>query len=421
MSATETRWRAAPLSPRALYRLRLAFFAVVVAAFVGLFFYFDGLRFPMKWDETHYWEASLLFSRQWIPSLDQLRHYGELNTPLPFIIYGTLEHATGNGLFLGRLLNVALCFAMVTIISLAAGRQRGLAPLLSACGLVAFPYFIYYGTLLYTDHMAAFFVLLGVWAHLRGRYGWGALAFALAISTRQYMLAFPLALAAFELAHGRAPGRKVERWVAPLAAAGSFLFWILIFGGLAPPEQSEAVQPWIPDVQQSAWALSPQTALYFLACVGLYFVVPETVLFRRWAGLRPVRRHLRLGALVAAGLLIGFVLFPPLVTHGLLRKAIGALPHVALGQVLLYGLALITCLRFARCRLALWILLANCAIMLKAFPWDKYVMPVVVVFWYLAATGGLDRGRKRDAPPEDSARAAAPEKPMREPSRSLQS
>ena len=40
----------------------------------------DDLRFPLQWDENHFWETSLAFSRSAVPSLDLLRSYDELNT-----------------------------------------------------------------------------------------------------------------------------------------------------------------------------------------------------------------------------------------------------------------------------------------------------------------------------------------------------
>ena len=52
-----------------------------------------------------------------------------------------------------------------------------------------------------------------------------------------------------------------------------------------------------------------------------------------------------------------------------------------------------SCLRFAKfdvISLSVWL---NCLIMMKAYPWDKYVLPLVVVFWYLKGREQFGSGR----------------------------
>ena len=264
----------------ALGWLPLVFLTLVLIAYLGTIFFFEGLQGAPQWDEKRFWETSLIFSDDLIPTLQELRNYGELNTPLPFIVYGAVEHLFGGGIFVGRLLNLALSFLMICLILFAA-RERGLDPILAASGLLLFPYHVYYSALLYTDTFAAFFVLLGLHFYVRERHLLSGLFFVLAIASRQYMLAFPLAIVAFELAPFLRGGFRVRlRWVAPLVAASSMLGWIWLFGGLAPAP-GPAVARWVPAIQASPWALAPATPLYILACLGLYFVIPELVLFPR--------------------------------------------------------------------------------------------------------------------------------------------
>ena len=369
---------------------RLLYLCAVAAVFLALFFGRDALRFPLQWDETHFWATSLEFSREPIPSLDLLRNYGELNTPLPFFLYGHLERLTGEGLFLGRLLNVLLALFITLVVGFS---RRGKPALLATVGLLLFPYFLYYSTLLYTDTLAAALVLLGVVLHRRGRPVPAAVLFALAIAARQYMLAFPLALVAHEVAQrlcGRP--RPPVAWAAPLFAAATILFWLALFGGAAPAA-GIAERP-VADVQREWWAIGPAASLYFLACLGMYFVVPEAVLFRRWRSLNGFRDLLtpRNGAL-ALGLALALVAFPPPVAHGILTKALRLLSADVLQVPFFYGLALFSALRFGqRLDLAFWLVLMNAGIMLKAFPWDKYLFPLLVVLWYLKGTGYLDAG-----------------------------
>ena len=303
----------------------------------------------------------------------------------------------GDGLFVGRLLNLLLALVITLVIGLST-RRRGSRALLAAGGLLLFPYFLYYSALLYTDTIAAALMLLGVALHLRSRPVCAALVFVLAIAARQYMIAFPVALTAHEIIRqGQGRHRRPVRWLAPSLAALTILFWIALFGGPAPAA-AMAERPIAP-AQEQWLSLAPATSLYFLACVGLYFVLPEFALFRRWRSLPEARTLLtRRNVAIALVPAVALLLFPPFVAHGLLSKAEAFLPLDALKLLLFYSLILLAGFRFARPNLAFWLVLMNALVMLKAFPWDKYVMPLLIVLWYLKATGQLDA---EEASPED--------------------
>ncbi|NJL57842.1 hypothetical protein HC928_23955 [bacterium] len=78
-----------------------------------------------------------------------------------------------------------------------------------------------------------------------------SIAFMLAIASRQYMLAFPAALATYEFAvcalevwrTRRLDLAKQKRWLAPAIAAMSILGWIYLFQGLAPETAIESRAP----------------------------------------------------------------------------------------------------------------------------------------------------------------------------------
>ena len=70
--------------PLNLSQQRFLFFLGVAAVYGILTMgWLDYLQAPAIWDEKRFWEASLTFSDSLLPSLDDLRNYGELNTPLP--------------------------------------------------------------------------------------------------------------------------------------------------------------------------------------------------------------------------------------------------------------------------------------------------------------------------------------------------
>lgn len=371
----------------------------------ALFLFYDQLRFPLIWDEKHFWEASLLFSQSLVPDLNQLRNYGALNTPLPFIVFGVLEYLFGNGIFTGRLLNLILSLVMVCLIVFPLA-QKSKNGILAACGLLIFPYYLWLSTHLYTDIIATFFVFLGFWLYLRNQHLWSSVSFILAIASRQYMLAFPVALAAYELMSSLKAGFQFRpRQLAPIAAAATILGWLWLFKGLAP-EAAIATQS-TPSVQQATWSFSLSPSLYFLSCIGLYFVIPEWILFSRSFSFKQILSFRNVALML--GLLPAFVFFPPLEAHGLLIKIENFLPAPSVVLAVFYVLAFLTCVRFSRANLAFWLLFVNCGLMLKAYPWDKYALPLLVVFWYFKSTNILDSKVQDTGNDSQKAKTATPE------------
>ena len=368
-------------------RQKFLFLFGITAIYIALFAGFDYLQGPEWWDEKTFWQTSLTFSDRLLPTLAQLQDYKELNTPLPFIIYGALEYLFQGGIFVGRLLNFGLSIGMACLIGWPS-RDRGGRAILCLIGLFLCPYYLWLSGRLYTDIIASFFVLLGMWGYMRDRHILSGIAFILGIASRQYMLAFPVAIAAFEITsmllnrHQRLTMKQLLSGLVPLGAALSILGWFYLFQGIAPSSGLEGRLT--PEVQQSLWALTPGSGLYFLSFVGLYFVIPELILFRPTVKLQALLEQKKKYSLIASGLLALFVLFPPsLQASGNLIKVAELLPAYSLKIGLFYGLALLACLRFSKLDLSFWLLLFNALIMMKAYPWDRYVLPLVIVFWYL--------------------------------------
>lgn len=202
------------------------------------------------------------------------------------------------------------------------------------------------------------------------------------------MVAFPVAIAAYELIIAlQARRRPSLSFFLPCVAALSILGWFLLFGGLAP-SNAMAIRP-APDVQRSLWALTPGGGLFFLASLGLAYVIPEFLLFyRRLNGQIFLNRKY---LLIAAILCACFIAFPPsLEAKGLLWRVSMLVPVYWAKQLILYILALLACWRFSRLDLAFWMVLFNTLIMMKAFPWDRYALPLLVVLWYLQSRRALE-------------------------------
>ena len=385
---------------------KMLFLCGITAIYLAIVAWLDFLQGPPYWDEVNFWKSSLTFSDSLLPSLADLREYHSLNTPLPFMIFGFLEYLFNQGMVTGRWLNLILSLGIVAIIGWPS-KQKGSRAIVCLIGLFLCPYFLFLSGRLYTEMIACTWVLLGFVAYVRDRHWVSGLAFVLAISSRQYMLAFPLAIATYEflgIANRYRQGQPVsplrhQRWLAPALASLSFLGWIALFDGLAP---ASAIVSHAPEVQQSTLALTPGGIVNFLAFVGAYIVIPEWLLFRPAHPLRSLRQNQTKWLLIAIGLLAFCLIFPPLDTpYGNMGKVADMLPF-SLTMAMYYGLALLTCLRFAKPDLLFWMVVFNALIMMKAIPWDRYVLPLVVAFWYLKSIHYPETQAAADSPQPDA-------------------
>lgn len=355
----------------------------------------DGLHFEPVKDEVHFFESAKAFAGPF--ELEDLRSYPELVTPVALVVWGGLERLTGAGLWAGRFVNLVISFSLVCLVAFA---RRDWWPrgALCALGLLIFPYTLPLSVHLYTDVMAAAFGCLGAFALLRRRALLAFLALSAAVSTRQYLVQVPAALAAAEaLAWYRG---EAERWKTALAAGGATATlgaWILFFGGLAPQAGMDEWIPLYPAPMLEASEFILHYGLYSLTGIGAYFVVVEAVLFRelppRAAIFRP--RNLVV-ALALAGL---FLVDPPVLTSshpgGPLGRAARMLlpaPECDWGRVgIWYVLALFAAVRFSgRIDASSWIVIAGTLLAMKQqIPWEKYLLPTLSVLWLLKASGEL--------------------------------
>lgn len=384
--------------PNRYYRL---FFQIIVPLiYLILFFALNRLQFEPIIDELHYWPNSLKFSESLIPSLDLLRNYGEVNTPLPFIIFGWLEYFFKGGIFAGRLLNLLLSLVMVWMIGLIA-EKRDKRSVIAAFLLLLIPHYLATSVLLYTDTIAVFFTFLGFWFYLRDRQIFSpifnhiisSIFFTLAIASRQFMLAFSLPVAIYEFIQCWRSGNKISvRWIAPLIASATLLGWFWFFGGLTPAIAVEERE--IPSIQVRN--IFPEYSLYFLACMGLYFVIPEWLVFSRSANWRSLLN--KKNGCIAIALLVIFLIFSPLNTTGYIfgllnNRILQSLPNEFFQIVVLYVLAFLTSIRFSgKLNLSFFLIFMNAGVLMKGFQaWDKYALPLLIIFWYFKAIDVLDK------------------------------
>ena len=373
----------------------------ISALYIALGAWLDFLKGPYWWDEESFWQTSLTFSDHLFPSLSDIREYQELNTPLAFIVFHALEHLFGKGIVAGRLLNLLLSLSMAFIIGWPT-KEKGGRAILCLIGLFLCPYYLWLSGRLYTEMIACFWVLMGVLGYIRNRHLWSCIAFVLAIATRQYMVVFPAAIAtyefivaAFEVRQGARIDWKAQwRWIFPFIAAGSIFLWFYLFQGLVPAGAYQAKPA--PDIQKTAWGMDLGGAIHYLSFIAIYIVIPEFLLFSPVVKLRYLKQQWNQERckiiIIALALLLFALIFPPQeFASGNVKKLANLLPYSSLRWSFYYILALVACLRFAKPNLMGLFIFFNAAIMVKAHPWDRYVLPMVVVFLYLKSLDLVDQ------------------------------
>jgi DIE2/ALG10 family len=363
-----------------------------------------GLDLPLHHDEKHYLRVAVQFSQSWWPSRQLLLTYPELNTPLPFLLGGWMLRVMGPGIYPLRLLMFILSFLTVSILGVFSRNQPRRFGLCMV-GLGLFPYFFFCSVLFYTDMLALFLLVVGVVAYQRSWHGLAALSFALAISTRQFMVVFPLAILLYETIAYYLPYWQATSWRATYyqfryallyaAAAATLGGWVWFWDGLAPAAEMARQQ-----FGSHTQLIDVGFMVYGMACLGLYGAVVEAVLFRKGATyLTFIHQNPRSTLVLLGGLAVVVALWPArqhintfaVVPHmGPLDHALMQLSVPFWGRQLVYWALAGLCL----CRLrmdgftlltACWLL--NVLLMGKTqIAWDKYLMPAIMVFWLLNLT-----------------------------------
>ncbi len=349
---------------------------VFLAFYLAIFYYFGGLNFELAKDELHFWPTVLEFSKSYNPSLETLRNYNELNTPLPFYLFGIIEKVTQAGPQAGRILNFLVSFVIIILIV----ANKGTKPLLFGIGLISFPYFLGTSIFLYTDIVCSIFVLTGYLAYKKNKPFIAMVLFVLAIASRQYMVAFPVGILA-ALVFSRK--KDLPLFIAMSLATLSIIPWMLLWGDFAPPAAITAQNL----ANTSVLHVFPDHSLYFMSCLGFYFVIIEYFFKNGFQipRLGSLKRILLI--LVITGAF--FVVFPPLgninyeiPTMGYLDKVCRIFLSDNMRMFVFFVLAALAVLRFSSNTPETWLFWANVGIMAKAhIGWDKYILPLLVCLW----------------------------------------
>lgn len=371
--------------------------------FVAIFFIKDRFTETLYQDEHHYLPTAVLFSTEPIPSVELLKSYNELNTPLPFILGGWVIRLFGENIQYLRLLTFGFSFLLLMVFVWSAPRRSDRF-FLCLGGLMIFPSYYLCSIYYYTDIFAMATVLAGVAAYLRQKHAWAALFFIAAISSRQYMLAFPVAIIAYNWISGLRESGSIRAFISYLIVNPSWIFygvsvlsivpWVLLWEGPAPANVM-AEQHYDSD---KLVAYNFGYVLYASACLSVYYVIPEVLFTGKWKYFIDFPKKYT-GLFVALLITVAaFVsVFPakqaynPYFTWPYLGYVDQLLMTIGISGVLkqcIFGLLmLIALMRFVipNPKLMSYIFLFNILLLGKAqLSWDKYSLPMIMVLWFLA-------------------------------------
>ncbi len=372
----------------------LVFLVIYALIFVYKRFFSEALY----QDEIHFLQTAIQFSKEPIPSLKLLETYGELNTPLPFILGGWIIRLFGEDIFYLRMLNFVLSYGILLLFIWTPPRPTARL-WVSLIGIFLFPSYYLCSIYYYTDIIAMICVLLGFVYYLRNSHVVASLFFIAAVCSRQYMLAFPAAILmhlAWQSYRQNGWGFiavffKQTPWLAYLLAVLSLVPWVLLWKGAAPAAEMAR------QYYETGKIYNLGFVLYASSCISVYFVIPEALMTRRWGHYLayPRKNPLLFIGLVIVVLVIA-VFFPAQQTNnkyfdwpylGYVDQGLTLVGLSGLVKQLLYAaLMLLLLMRFITPELSLgsWVLLINLLMLGKAqLSWDKYSLPTVLILWYL--------------------------------------
>ena len=375
----------------------------VFIIFVVIFFLKQKFNGVLYQDEFHYLPTAVFFSHEPVPSIDLLKSYNELNTPLPFILGGWVVNIFGENIQYLRLLTYGVSFLLLmTFIWSAPGNSKRF--FLCLAGLMVFPNYYLCSVYYYTDIFAIISVLAGIVAYLKRAHLAGLLFFVAAISCRQYMLAFPAAIVAYEFLELLKKSSGLTQflkniftdktWIFYSLAVLSIIPWVLLWNGPAPA----AVMAEQHYDSNKIINYNFGFVIYASVCLAVYYVIPEVLLSGKIKYFIDYpRNYPRLFIALIAIVITLIIFFPakqafnPYFTWpylGYIDQLFMTIGITGFVKQICFGvLMLITLMRFVSpyFNLASCVVAINLLLLGKAqLSWDKYSLPMIMTLWFLA-------------------------------------
>jgi hypothetical protein len=202
------------------------------------------------------------------------------------------------------------------------------------------------------------------------------------------LVSIPAGLFAYEVISS--PERlmtDLRRWLWPALSCFVLVIWFFIYGGSFGPKS--VVTDHL--THGAGGFFHMPYVLYGLACLGLYFVIFESALWKSNPGVEFKKSVLVIGAVLAAL----FIVFPP-VKNPVWAPMMGFLDvsaryflkFDALRMILYWALASLAAVRFFNGRrdVVFWLVGVQAIIFgLSEVAWDKYALPLLCALWFLKA------------------------------------
>lgn len=264
------------------------------------------LRHDVWHDEQHFVETIKQFGHHYVPSLDLIRSYREMSTPLPFLLFGMIGRLFDFDLPIMRTFMLLLSAFMLIIsyrtVALLSGSLKW--ALASVLVLSLNPYVFGASICIYTDNPAMFFFFAGVYYYVKKRPAFFSIFSWCAIMCRQYYVFVPVGIIIYEAMRLVRTGQWRVFITAVLPPIGSllgalplFLFW----NGLSPQtELRDTYMDPVPTFHAKTLILNLSLSFWYVWPIW-FFIIRQ--------------RHFRVSSLVLAVLFSAvFLLFPIEVT-----------------------------------------------------------------------------------------------------------
>lgn len=372
----------------ALLRHPLLPYALVLLYVAGLGLVWPGLWAPQHGDEGHFIRTLHYLAQH--PTIEGLRTYPEMSTPLPFALYAAWGDLLGWADATLRLLSLLLAAATLWQLHLQLHRLSGSAAwaLVALAWLLLNPYMAGLSLYVYTDMLALLCLLLSVQGWLAGRVWLYVAGAALALLCRQYLVFWPLAVGL--QAAWLYVGRRQLQWLP--WAVGSLLCVLPLAGLLLLWQGTAPASPVREFYLRYGLGFQPAALLLYISLLPL--VLAPWALPRLWQ-----QRHWLPWA-ACLGLAQLYWLWPigpapisadaGVATVGLLQRGLHYLPYwvqhaawIGLLTLGFYWLGLYTKTALKGTVLARLLLLAT-GLFLLLMPfsyliWEKYILPLLLL------------------------------------------
>ena len=222
------------------YKKSALILLLVIIIFEIAVAYIGNIANRPEWgDEIRLYETVIEFGES--ITLDRIKHYPQMSTPLPFIIYSLWGKLFGFDLFTLRILSIIIALLTYLIFHriLFESTNNIHLSFLGTIFLMIHPYMVGLSIFVFTDMLAILFFLLSYWALKHDRTYFFALALALSILCRQYMLFFLPAVSLYYLVQWIKDKKTQQLQIiaASIISAIPYLCLIILWGGTSPDNE----------------------------------------------------------------------------------------------------------------------------------------------------------------------------------------